>query len=49
MNKFNRIGIDLAKNVFQLHGTDRHSKVLMKPVNVQVHKARRSDWELTCE
>ena len=30
MNKLNRIGIDLAKNVFQLHGTDRHGKVMWK-------------------
>ena len=30
MNKLNRIGIDLAKNIFQLHGTDRHGKVLWK-------------------
>jgi len=26
MNKLSRIGIDLAKNVFQLHGVDRHDK-----------------------
>ena len=25
-----RIGIDLAKNVFQLHGVDRHGKVIIK-------------------
>ena len=30
MNKLNRIRIDLAKNVFQLHGTDRHGKVMWK-------------------
>ena len=30
MNKLSRIGIDLAKNIFQLHGTDRHGKVLWK-------------------
>lgn len=30
MNKLSRIGIDLAKNVFQLHGTDRHGKVMWK-------------------
>ena len=26
MNKLSRVGIDLAKNVFQLHGVDRHGK-----------------------
>jgi transposase len=25
-----RIGIDLAKNVFQLHGVDRHGKSVWK-------------------
>ena len=30
MNNISRIGIDLAKNVFQLHGTDRHGKVMLK-------------------
>lgn len=30
MNKLSRIGIDLAKNVFQLHGADQHGKVLWK-------------------
>ena len=25
-----RIGIDLAKNVFQLHGVDRHGKAVWK-------------------
>jgi len=24
MNKLSRVGVDLAKNVFQLHGVDRH-------------------------
>ena len=28
--KLSRIGIDLAKNVFQLHGVDRHGKTLWK-------------------
>ncbi len=23
MNKLNRVGVDLAKNIFQLHGVDR--------------------------
>jgi len=26
MNKLSRVGVDLAKNVFQLHGVDRHGK-----------------------
>ena len=26
MNKLGRVGIDLAKNVFQLHGVDRHGE-----------------------
>ena len=30
MNKLSRVGLDLAKNVFQLHGADRHGKVLWK-------------------
>jgi hypothetical protein len=25
-----RVGIDLAKNVFQLHGVDRHGKTVLK-------------------
>lgn len=25
-----KIGIDLAKNVFQIHGVDRHGKVVVK-------------------
>jgi len=28
--KLNRIGIDLAKNVFQLHGVDDRGKVVLK-------------------
>jgi len=28
--KLNRIGIDLAKNIFQLHGVDGHGKVVFK-------------------
>ena len=28
MNKLSRVGIDLAKNVFQLHGVDRHEKAV---------------------
>jgi len=30
MNKLSRVGIDLAKNVFQLHGTDRHGKAVWR-------------------
>ena len=26
MNKLSRVGVDLAKNVFQLHGVDRHGE-----------------------
>jgi transposase len=25
-----KIGIDLAKNVFQIHGADRHGKVVLR-------------------
>ncbi|MDR7022471.1 transposase [Aeromonas salmonicida] len=28
--KITTIGIDLAKNVFQVHGVDAHSRVLLK-------------------
>ena len=38
MNNISRIGIDLAKNVFQLHGTDRHGKTLLK------RRLPRSKW-----
>ena len=30
MNKLSRVGIDLAKNVFQIHGVDRHDKVVWR-------------------
>jgi transposase len=30
MNKLSRVGIDLAKNVFQLHGVDRQAKVVWR-------------------
>ena len=36
--KLSRIGIDLAKNVFQLHGVDRHGKSLWK------RRLRRNQW-----
>lgn len=28
--KITTIGVDLAKNVFQLHGVDRHGKTVLK-------------------
>ena len=28
--KISRVGVDLAKNVFQLHGADRHGKTVLK-------------------
>lgn len=28
--KLSAVGIDLAKNVFQVHGIDQHGKVLVK-------------------
>jgi hypothetical protein len=28
--KLSRVGVDLAKNVFQLHGVDRHGKVVWR-------------------
>jgi hypothetical protein len=30
MNKLSRVGIDLAKNVFQIHGVDRHGKAVWR-------------------
>ncbi len=36
--KLSRIGIDLAKNVFQLHGVDRHGKTVWK------RRLPRSKW-----
>ena len=33
-----RIGIDLAKNVFQLHGVDRHGKTVWK------RRLKRDQW-----
>jgi transposase len=36
--KLSRIGIDLAKNVFQLHGVDRHGKVVWK------RRLKRDQW-----
>ena len=36
--KLNRIGIDLAKNIFQLHGVDEQGKVVLKK------KLKRGEW-----
>jgi len=30
MNKLSHVGIDLAKNVFKIHGVDRHGKVVWR-------------------
>ena len=36
--KLSRIGIDIAKNVFQLHGVDRHGKAVWK------RRLKRNQW-----
>ena len=36
--KLSRIGVDLAKNVYQLHGVDRHGKTVWK------RRLRRGQW-----
>ncbi len=42
--KLNRLGIDLAKNVFQLHGVDDHGKVVFK------RRLARDKWlKVLCE
>jgi transposase len=33
-----RVGVDLAKNVYQLHGVDRHGKTVWK------RRLRRGQW-----
>ena len=38
MNKLSRVGIDLAKNVFQLHGVDRHGKAVWR------RRLTRANW-----
>jgi transposase len=38
MNKLSRVGIDLAKNVFQLHGADRHGKTAWR------RRLTRDNW-----
>lgn len=37
--KLNRVGIDLAKNVFQLHGVDRHEQTIFK------RRLKRGQWQ----
>ena len=39
MNKLSRVGIDLAKNVFQLHGVDRNEKTVWR------RRLTRSNWQ----
>jgi transposase len=41
MNKLRRVGVDLAKNVFQLHGTDRSGKAVWK------RRLTRNNWQKT--
>ena len=36
--KLSRVGVDLAKNVYQLHGVDRHGKTTWK------RRLRRNQW-----
>ena len=36
--KLSRVGIDLAKNVYQLHGVDRHGKTMLK------RRLKRHQW-----
>ncbi len=36
--KLSRVGVDLAKNVDQLHGVDRHGKAVWK------RRLRRGQW-----
>ena len=38
MNKLSRVGIDLAKNVFQLHGVNHHEKTVWK------RRLKRDNW-----
>jgi len=39
MNKLSRVGIDLAKNVFQLHGVDRNEKTVWR------RRLTRNNWQ----
>ena len=38
MNKLSRVGVDLAKNLFQLHGVDRHGE------NAWCRRLTRDNW-----
>jgi transposase len=38
MNKLSRVGVDLAKNVFQLHGVDRSENTIWR------RRLKRSNW-----
>jgi len=38
MNKLSRVGLDLTKNVFQLHGVDRHGKAVWR------QRLARNNW-----
>ena len=38
MNKLSRVGIDLAKNVFQIHGVDRNEKTVWR------RRLKRDNW-----
>ncbi len=37
--KLSRVGVDLAKNVYQLHGVDRHGKTVWKRRAIQERPA----------
>ena len=41
--KLTTIGIDLAKNVFQVHGVDQHGKTVLKK------QLKRDDGDLLCQ
>ena len=42
--KINRVGVDLAKNVFQLHGVDRKGKAIWK------RRLSRTKWlKILCD
>ena len=38
MMKIKRVGVDLAKSVFQLHGVDAHEQVVLQ------RRLKRSNW-----
>ena len=38
MNKLSRVGVDLAKNIFQLHGVDRHGEIAWR------RRLKRNNW-----